>query len=186
MMWEIYRVTGLDLDGCRSELILGALATLASIDFGAEDIGKAFATHASRTAWELGLGNMRALVELGWNGDELLSMPDEMPLPPKKIERILDPRKYLPTPEQLAGERFGAIAAKLGMIDALHEPDRENRCATSRAAPLDFIKLFGMAPTTPIPHDGSARGIGSGSAWGVCRVISATASPATSLWRYVR
>jgi hypothetical protein len=139
MMWEIYRVTGLGLDECRSELILGALEALGCIDFSAEDIGKGFMTRAARGAWDLGRGQMRVFMELGWDGDELLSIPDEMPLPPKKIDRIFDARKLLLTPRQLTGERFGAIAAKLGMIDSLCPPEQGGR-----RLPIDFIKLFGL------------------------------------------
>ena len=146
MMWEIYRSTGLGLDECRSELLLGALEALTSIEFGTKDIGKSFITLAAKSAWKLGRGNARAMSELGWTGDELQLMLDEMPPPSKKIEQIIDARKYFLTPKQLTGERFGAIAAKLRMLESLHRPESEGRGASPGSTPFNFIKLFGLPP----------------------------------------
>jgi hypothetical protein len=142
MAWKVYHTTGLELDECRSALALGALEAMESVRLDAEDIGDTFVTLAAKSAWALGRGCVTALAELGWDGDELLSMPAEFPTTTEKIKQAIDARQYLLTPKQLAGERFGALAAKLGMLESLHRPDPKYCRAPSRSTPLDFIKLF--------------------------------------------
>ena len=142
MVWKVYRTTGLELNECRSELVLGALEATDSVMLDTEDIGEAFITLAAKSAWDLGRGYTKALAEMGWDGDELLSMPAELPPLPEKISRVVDARQYLLTPKQLAGERFGALAAKLGMLESLHRHGPEAHDTPHGSAPLNFMKLF--------------------------------------------
>jgi hypothetical protein len=142
MAWKVHFDTGLELNECRSELILGALEAVGNVMLDAEDIGEAFTTLAARSAWALGRSHTKSLAEMGWDGDELLSMPAELPLLPEKFKRIIDARQYLLTPKQLAGERFGALAAKLGMLELLSRPGPEAYRMSNGSAPLNFMKLF--------------------------------------------
>jgi hypothetical protein len=145
MAWKVYRITGLELDECRSELVLGAIDALGSVMLDAADIGDTFVALAARSAWDLGRGCATAWQELGWDGDELLSMPADLLFPSEKIKRVIDARQHLLTPKQLAGERFGALAAKLGLLESLCRPEPGVYGSTSRSAPFNFIKLFGLS-----------------------------------------
>ena len=165
MAWKIYRVTGLELDECRSELALGAIEALGGVMLDAEDIGDAFIALAARSAWDLGRGYATARGELGWDGDELLSMPAELLYPSEKIKRVIDARQFLLTPKQLAGERFGALAAKLGMLESLCRPDPVAYGSLSRSAPLNFITLFRLLQFVDLKIAADAYGISMKTAY---------------------